>query len=316
MAGKEDKDKGVQRAFDPDQRFKYLGFEIHPGKIGSIFKSDSERDGWISKVRQKREKSTRVREHNTLEEARVAPFEKIVLTVTSVLLIASLFFPWFSGYREIEVVDQPEVVQQPAAVPVDSLMAEGMTDSTAVAGVTETMDSTGVEVATQPEEVVLEKDEAGFSSIMATTQRKEYRKEHEQVSALGAVASLGTFGGAVFSSGFILMLTGVLMILYMLFCIGYAGYALYTLYAAKGSEDEKALRLKKTLRLAWLPIVVYFLCIILSVVGADYSFTATDQMVKQIGTSYGTGTYLGLLSYGFYMTLACFALNGAKGVEI
>jgi len=39
-------------------------------------------------------------------------------------------------------------------------------------------------------------------------------------------------------------------------------------------------------------------------------------MVKQIGTSYGTGTYLGLLSYGFYMTLACFALNGAKGVEI
>jgi len=65
-----------------------------------------------------------------------------------------------------------------------------------------------------------------------------------------------------------------------------------------------------------VPVLVYVLCIVLSVVGANYSFSTTNEMIKQIGSSYGTGTYLGLLSYGFYATLACFALNGAKGVEI
>lgn len=306
MAGKEDKDKGVQKTFNPDERFKYLGFEIHPGKIGSIFKSDSDRESWIERVRQKRQKSTRVREHNTLEEARVTSMERIVLTITSVLLIASLFFPWFSGYREFEVEPAPVAVPQPMTGMADSLAAGGMIDSTLATS----------PVAEESEAVTPEKDEAGFTSIMATSQRKEIRKEHESVSGLSALGMLGSHGGDIFSSGFILILTAVLMLLYMLFCIGYAGYVLYTIYAAKGSEDAKALQLKKTLRLAWIPILVYVVCIILSVVGAEYAFEPTASMVKQVGTSYGTGAYLGLLSYGFYMTMACFALNGAKGVEI
>ena len=151
---------------------------------------------------------------------------------------------------------------------------------------------------------------------MATTQRKEIKKEYHAISGLSAIASLGSYGGDIFSSGFILILTAILMLLYMVFCIGYAVYALYTLYASKGTEDAKALQLKKVLRLAWVPVLVYALCIVLSVIGANYSFSTTNEMVKQIGSSYGTGTYLGLLSYGFYATLACFALNGAKGVEI
>ncbi len=326
MAGKEDKDKGVQKTFDPDERFKYLGFEIHPGKIGNIFKSDSEKETWVEEVRQRRQKSTHVREHNTLEEARVTSFEKIVLTVTSVLLIASLFFPWFSGYREIEVESTPTATQQPMVGMTDSSMVQGMADSTMAGGMADSaamaagaapMDSTsGAMATTEPQAQQDQTDAAGFSSIMATTKRKEIKRENHAISGLSAIASLGSYGGDIFSSGFILILTAILMLLYMLFCVGYAVYALYTLFASKGTEDVKALQLKRVLRLAWVPISVYVLCIILSVIGANYSFSTTNEMIKQIGSSYGTGTYLGLLSYGFYMTLACFALNGAKGVEI
>lgn len=306
MAGKEDKDKEVQKTFNPDERFKYLGFEIHPGKIGNIFKSDSERESWVEKVRQKRQTGVRVREHNTLEEARVTSFERVILTITSVLLIVSLFFPWFSGFREFEVETVAPAAAQPVTGMADSLIAEGMSESTPAAST----------VAEETAQAAPTKDEAGFTSVMAMAKRKEIRKEHESISALGALGVLGSHGGDIFSSGFVLILTAILMLLYILFCIGYAGYALYTLYAAKGNEDVRALQLKKTLRLAWIPILIYVVCIILSIIGAEYSFDTSTAAVKQIGTSYGTGVYLGLLSYGFYATLACFALNGAKGVEI
>lgn len=298
MADKEDTDKGIQKTFNPDERFKYLGFEIYPGKIGSIFKSDSERESWIERVRQKRKTSTRVREHNTLEEVRVTSLERIVLTITSVLLVVSLFFPWFSGYREYEV-ESAAVAPQTTTGMADSLMAGGAGGVPSTAG-----------------QAAPVKDEAGFTSITSTLQRKEIKKDYKSVSALGALGMLGSHGGDIFSSGFALALTAILILLYMLFCIGYAGYVLYTIYSAKGSEDARALQLKKVLRLAWIPIGVYALCILLSAFGGEYSFSITPNMVKQIGTGYGTGAFLGLLSYGFYMTLACFALNGAKGVEI
>ena len=285
MAEKDEKGTAERKGVDPELRFKYLGFEVKPGKIGDLFKSDSEKESWIKRVLDKRKSGIRLREECSLTEPRVAPYERIVLTVTSVLIILSLFLPWFSGYKEIEV--KPAVTSE----------SQVGTDSS----------SSQVQVS--------QKDDKGFASISMVKKKVEIRREFQSVSALGALASIGNMGGKAFSSGFILMLTAFLFIIYMLLCLGLAGYTLYALYGIKGDADSMALQLKKILRLNWIPVAVWGFCLLISVAGADYSFDPTG-MVKQLGRSYGTASYLGLLTYGFYLSLAAFIMNAVKAVEI
>ena len=327
MAEKNGDGPKKDKKYDPDERFRYVGFEVESGKLGDHFKSDSEKESLVKKVLEKRAKGSRLREETSFDKPRVAGYERIVLTVTSVILIASLFMPWFSGYKEFEV----EAV---VAAPVEEIM----TDS---AGVALTTDSAGVELAVDSaaiaaevvetatdvlattegeieeaeaageEAVEAEKDEQGFSSISGTIKRTEYRKEHYSSSAISAFGMIGM----VFSSGLILKLTGVLFIIYVLLCLGMAGMTLYTLYGIKGDEDSQALRIKHMMKFGWIPLGIWFVCMILSLLGASYSFDTTN-MLKQLGDSYGIGTYLSLLGYGFYISLGCFIMNAVKGVEI
>lgn len=326
MAEKDE--KGKAKEFNPDDRFRYLGFEVKPGIIGDLFKSDSEKESLVKRILDRRKSGARVREHNTLEEARVSSTERIVLTISSVLIVVSLLFPWFSGYYEVVVEEEP-VVQQAAVLP-DSLSGEALIDSAqAIVGETdEAAPPVEGEIAAATdqteavEEVVeeaivdeVERDEAGFASITSHQKRVEIKREHVSVSGLGAFALLGSAGGVIFSSGFILILAAILIILYMLSCLGLAGYNLFTIYTAKGDSDTVALQVKKVLRLNFIPILIYVFGIFVSVAGASYSFDTTG-MLAQIGESFGVGTYLGLLSYGFYISLCCFILNAVKSVEI
>lgn len=335
MAEKEHSESKKEKEFDPDQRFKYIGFEVLPGKIKDLFKSEAEKEIWVKRLREKRQSGSRAREHSTLEEPRVAGYEKIVLTITSLLLVFSLFLPWFSGYQEFEI--EAAVSETQEALVSDSLGAEMPADSAAIAAAGTETDSSEApllpelagevesveglaetateEAADEIEMVQLEKDEHGFASITGPRKRKEIRRDHQSISAIGVFGAIGALGGKVFSSGFVLMLTGFLFIIYMLACIGLAVYTIYTLYGAKGSPDDKALQLKKVLKLNWISIGIWAFCLVISFVGASYSFDSTG-MLKQIGTGYGTGAYLGLLAYGFYISLACFIMNAVKAIEI
>ncbi|MEW6016163.1 MAG: hypothetical protein AB1690_12705 [Candidatus Zixiibacteriota bacterium] len=270
-----------KKGIDPDVRFRYLGFDYQPGKIGELFKSEEEKKSWVQRIMQRRQRGAGVRDECTLMVPRVAPYEKIVLTVTSVLLVLSLFFPWFSGYKEFQVEQTPTEQQ-------------ALTDDSGAGG-TETP----------------QKDERGFASISAAKKKVEIRKEYASATALGAFGYLGD----VLSSGFILMLTGILFLIYMLLCIGLAAYTLYALYGVKGDPDTKAVKLKKILRWNWIPVAIWGFCLIISFFGADYSFNTANTLV-QIDKSYGIGTYLGILSYGFYITLFAFIMNAVKAIEI
>ena len=327
----EEKESGAkkEKEFDPDERFRYIGFEVHPGKIKELFKSEAEKDKWVKGIQEKRKKGAILRDSTSFDVPRVASYEKIVLTVASLILIFSIFLPWFSGYQQYEV----EAVKPAAPVAamadslgvVDSLgMAMTAADSSAVVAtetVTDTaalaadmgeVEETGEETGTaEVDRAAPEKDEHGFAAVSGVQRRKEIRREYQSASA---VASLGHLGD-VFSSGIILKITGLLFLIYMLFCIFGAFYTIYNLYFLKGDPDTSALRLKKAMRFAWVPVAIWVFCLIISFFGASYSFDTTDMMV-QIGTGYGVGTYLGILSYGFYISLACFILSGAKAIEI
>ncbi len=319
-------DKG-KAAFDPEKRFRYVGFEVYQGKkIKGLFKSESEQKGWVQRVLDKRAKGNKIREHTQFDVPRVAGYEKIVLAIASVVLIASLFFPWFSGHTEYIVETEKPVVEEAV---IDSTMVDSLADSMAVLAdlTTDTIavaDEEAVAAVLETEVagedpstslIVSEKDEKGFTSIASVRIRKEIKREYFNVSALGALGLLGSHGGDIFSSGFVVIITAILIIIYMLFCVFSAGYALYLIFLGDKNADKNALQLKKGLRLNWLPIAIWACGLVISFVGASYAFD-TSEMVTQIGESYGPATYLGLLSYGFYISIAVFVLSATKAAEI
>jgi hypothetical protein len=304
MAEKKGAGPEKDKKFDPDERFRYIGFEIETGKIGDHFKSDAEKESWVKRTLEKRKKGVKLRDETSFDKPRVAGYEKIVLTITSVVLIASLFLPWFSGYKEYEVVAKTPALRAEdisAGTSGDALIP----DSAVIEG-NEGLPASGGET-----QMAAPKDEKGFSSMTGVVKRRELKKEFYSSSALGAIGSLGM----VFSSGLVLKITGLLYIFYILLCLGMAGLTLYTLYGTKIGGDELAIKLKALLKYGWISPGIWFFCLILSFFGASYSFDPTG-MLKQLGTSYSVVTYLGLLGYGFYISLACFIMSAAKAVEI
>jgi hypothetical protein len=90
---------------------------------------------------------------------------------------------------------------------------------------------------------------------------------------------------------------------------------LYTTYGTKGTADQVALKLKKVLKLNWLPVVLFVLALAISFVGASYGFS-TEGMYTSIGDAYGIGALINSLSWGVFVSLCGFILLAAKGLEI
>ncbi len=338
MAEKKDKEETSGKQLDPDARFKYVGFEVHPGKIGDLFKSEAEKEKWVERVREKRKGGSRLREKSSFDEPRVAGYERIVLAITSLLLIVSLFLPWFSGYSEYEVEAKTATKTEGAVGLTDSSMVDSLMDSTAAGAAEMTGQKSQLsDVATAAKDEAapsgelanesipegtagaegvgrteLEKDEHGFSAITGVKKRKEIRKEYHSASAIGSLSMIGD----VFSSGIVLKITGLLFLVYMLLCVFSAFYTLYILLGFKADADTVALKLKRILRFNWIPVGIWFFCLIISFFGAAYSFNLGGGGLNQLGNSYGISVYLGLLGYGFYISLACFIMNAVKAIEI
>lgn len=340
MTEKKGKEEKSGKPLDPDARFKYVGFEVHPGKIDDLFKSDAEKEKWVERVQEKRKGGSRLREKNSFDEPRVAGYERIILALTSLLLIVSLFLPWFSGHSEHEVEAQVTTEVEEIAVLPDSSIIDSLMDSTAF-GATEatTEENLAVdEVVSAEDEAALsgelaeettsdtteaveevgagttlpEKDEHGFASMTGGKKRVEIRKEFHSASAVGSLGKIGE----VFSSGIVLKVSGLLFLIYMLLCVGMALYTLYIIFGFKGDADTVALKLKQILRYNWIPVGIWLFCMILSFFGASYSFNTGEGGLAQLGDSYGIGAYLSILGYGFYISLACFIMNAVKAIEI
>lgn len=315
------------------QRFSYIGFEVFPGNPKDLFKSDAEKEKLTEAVIEKRSKGEILRESCTLLGDRVSFGEKLILTVTSLVIIAALFLPWYTAYNEItEEVNQQ--VTEPVAVVTDSLndsVAVALTAATEEGGlVEESVAETIDETVTEPVDelgTVVQTEEGGVPPDQITTDggseellhsyvaKKKVHKEYDKLTGLGAIASLGSVGSMVFSSGFIVIITGLLFIIYTLLCIALPAYSLYGLYGSKGDSDKQALNLKKIVRFNWIPVIIFLVTLLLSFIGGSYGFDSTTYF-SSLGDSYGPGVFLGSLSWGVFVSMAGFILIAVKGVEI
>lgn len=312
MSDKGQKDTPHKKVSERD-RLKFIGFEVYPGEPKDLFKSEAEKDKLVQEVRERREHHDHLRGDCTLLEERVSKTDRLVLTIASIITVLSLFLPWYSAYNEI--VEEPKInktVEVPVAVQAAETVPTGTTgttpaDSLAAAQTATSPADTAAAMPTEPANL----DEV-ITSVMA---RKKIHKEYSRVSGLGAFLSFGTIGSYVFSSGLALMLSVVLFIVYTLLCIGIPLYNLYGIYGLKGDPDSKALKLKKMLRLNWIPLLIFVACLVLSFLGGDYSFNAAEVFTS-IGDGYNPMVFLGSLTWGVYVSMACFILCAAKSAEI
>lgn len=327
-----DEKKGAQpKQITEKERMRYIGFDVFPGTPKDLFKSDAEKGKYVDAVIEKRNSGEVIREECTLLEERVSLLDRAVLTAASLVMIVALFLPWFSAYNETVEESTANVVPQETPI-VDSaalaaggdslmMMTEGTADSAAMMA-TEVAEGTPAEAIAEETPRVSETGgtstitEDGEEVLHSYVAKKKIHKEYSKVSGFGIFLSIGSLGSYVFSSGFILMLTGVLVLLTVLSCLLVPIYNFYGLFALKGDPDQRALTLKKILRFNWLPLVLFVVTFLLSFLGASYGFSNPQEVFTSIGTEYGIGVFFGSLSTGVIVALCASILAAVKSVEI
>ncbi len=84
-------------AQEENLRYKYIGFDVYPLKAKRFWKNTEEEKKYLEQVRNREEHGEREeRDHSVVYVSVFSPVEKIILTLTSALMILSLFLPWFN----------------------------------------------------------------------------------------------------------------------------------------------------------------------------------------------------------------------------
>ena len=155
-------------------------------------------------------------------------------------------------------------------------------------------------------------DEGTQEIIHSGFARKKYEREYFKVNWFGSFGLLGAGGGLLFGS-IITAVSSVLMLLYIALALLLPLYTLYNLYGTKAKGDVLALQLKKSLRLNWLPLVIFVTLLVLSFLGGSYAGTVP---YTSLGDSYGIAAFGNMLSYGVFVSLGCSVMVAVKGIEI
>lgn len=85
----------------PEDRYRYIGFNVFPAKPESFWKSDAEAQQFAAKVRAGLGESVLHREFSLLETKPMGRADKWVLTLTGVVMLLTVVFPWIS-YRTVD----------------------------------------------------------------------------------------------------------------------------------------------------------------------------------------------------------------------
>ena len=83
---------------DEDMRYRFIGFEVYPKKTRKFWKSDDEYNRHLEKARSIKSFSDWDRDFSLVNVADVTPTDRIVLTLSHVILLITLILPWLS-YR-------------------------------------------------------------------------------------------------------------------------------------------------------------------------------------------------------------------------
>lgn len=81
-------------------RYKYIGFDVYPLKARKFWRNAEEEKKYLEEVKSRKEHGEREeRDHSLVFVSVFSPVERLILTLTSALMILSLFLPWFTFTR-------------------------------------------------------------------------------------------------------------------------------------------------------------------------------------------------------------------------
>jgi hypothetical protein len=88
--------KGMEK-LDDETRYRYIGFDVYPKKSKEFWKGEQEKKNYLEEVK-KRGMGSALSEsgHSLVRAVTFTKVDRLVLTVTSLLLTISFFLPWFS----------------------------------------------------------------------------------------------------------------------------------------------------------------------------------------------------------------------------
>lgn len=83
-----------------EDRYRYIGFDVYPGDIKEFWRSDAEKNSYLARVKETAGRFVPLSRANSFVAAAVLSLtERIILTVCSLVLLASPFLPWFTFSR-------------------------------------------------------------------------------------------------------------------------------------------------------------------------------------------------------------------------
>jgi hypothetical protein len=85
----------------PEERYRYIGFNVFPKKSEAFWKSDAEAQQYATKVSSGLGESLLHREFSLLETKPMGRADKWILTLAGVVMLATVALPWIS-YRTTE----------------------------------------------------------------------------------------------------------------------------------------------------------------------------------------------------------------------
>lgn len=78
-----------------EQRYRYIGFDVYPTKTQKFWKSEEEKKSHLEKVKEQKGLTTlEKRDHSLLFVSVFNKTDKLILTISSALILVSLFIPW------------------------------------------------------------------------------------------------------------------------------------------------------------------------------------------------------------------------------
>jgi len=96
MEDQNQKNISAERVSDED-RFKYIGFEIYPGKTRKFWENEEEKKNYLEEIKRKKSSSSLLeREHSIIKMILFSKTDKVILTIASIFMVLSVFLPWFS----------------------------------------------------------------------------------------------------------------------------------------------------------------------------------------------------------------------------
>jgi hypothetical protein len=134
---------------------------------------------------------------------------------------------------------------------------------------------------------------------------------HSSYIGLGFIFKLGTLFGYASSSGFGAILFLVLLSLVILFSCAAGILNLLSLFKKYNETERYLANLKKTLKLNLIPLALWVVLILISMIGMPTPF-AKSLGVKGLGDSFNVLSFFALSSYGMWFSLACLIINSVK----